>query len=126
MPLQLIILVVIAGIAIAIIVAWLTIFSAADLARLEKTSPTDVTDATTSITVKAWDTNGNPLSGVTVTMEGCNVVKAGTTGGDGAYTASGLNIQIPGGSNFCTITVTGTYTGNVAVTKTASITVARS
>jgi hypothetical protein len=126
MPLQLIIMVVIAGIAIAIIVAWLTVFSGADLAKIERTAPsTDVTDATTSIAIKAWDTKGNPLSGASITMEGCGVVKAGTTGADGTYTASGLNIEIPGGSNFCTITVTGRYTGNIAVTKTLEITVSR-
>ena len=70
MPLQLIIMVVIAGVAISIVIAWLTIFTAPDLAKIEMYSatpdsdPIRITENTTAITIKAWDTKGNPLEGV--------------------------------------------------------------
>ncbi|MCK4443252.1 MAG: hypothetical protein KAW09_01830, partial [Thermoplasmata archaeon] len=60
MPLQLIIMVVIAGIAISILIAWLTIFTAPDLAKLElhsatpSSDPIRITENTTAITIKAW------------------------------------------------------------------------
>lgn len=131
LPLQLIIMVVIAGIAISIVIAWLTIFTAPDLARIElhsaepETDPMRITENTTSITIKAWDTKGNPLEGVTIKMSGASVLVAGMTDSVGTFTARDLNIDI-GMSDFGTIRVEAEYSGTVSITKTINIVVTRS
>lgn len=131
MPLQLIIMVVIAGIAISIIIAWLTIFTAPDLAKIElysaepSTDPIRVTENTTSITIKAWDTKGNPLESVSIKMSGANLIRAGITGADGTYTARDLNLDI-GTSDFGTIRVEAEYSGTLTITKSFNIVVTQS
>lgn len=130
MPLQLIIMVVIAGIAISIVIAWLTIFTAPDLAKIELQSttpssdPIRITENTTAITIKAWDTKGNPLKGVSIKMSGSNIIVAGLTGPDGTFTAEGLNIDI-GSSDFGTIHVEAEFSGTLSITKTLNIVVTK-
>lgn len=130
MPLQLIIMVVIAGIAISIIIAWLTIFTAPDLARIElysaepQTDPMKITENTTAITIKAWDTKGNPLEGVSIKMSGANLLVAGMTGAEGTFKATDLKIDI-GTSGFGTIRVEAEYSGTLSITKTLNIVVTK-
>jgi hypothetical protein len=130
MPLQLIIMVVIAGIAISIIIAWLTIFTAPDLAKIEVHSsepaadPIRITENTTSITIKAWDTKGNPLESVTIKMSGANLIIAGMTGADGTFTARDLNLDI-GTSDFGTVHVEAEYSGTLSITKSLNIVVTK-
>lgn len=125
-----IIMVVIAGIAISIVITWLTIFTAPDLAKVELYSaepemePMKITENTTSITIKAWDTKGNPLEGVSIKMFGANVLVAGMTGPEGTFTAMSLNIDI-GTSDFGTIRVEAEYSGTVSITKTINIVVTK-
>jgi hypothetical protein len=131
MPLQLIIMVIIAGIAISIIIAWLTIFTAPDLAKIElysaepSTDPIRVTENTTSITIKAWDTKGNPLESVSIKMSGANLIQAGMTGADGTYTARDLNLDI-GTSDFGTIRVEAEFSGTLTITKSFNVVVTQS
>ena len=131
MPLQLIIMVVIAGIAISIIIAWLTIFTAPDLSKMEvygaepEADPIRITENTTSITIKAWDTKGNPLEGVSIKMSGANLIIAGMTGADGTFTARNLDIDI-GTSDFGTIRVEAEFSGTLSITKSLNIVVTKS
>jgi hypothetical protein len=131
MPLQLIIMVVIAGIAISIVIAWLTIFTAPDLAKIElysaepATDPIRITENTTSIAVKAWDTKGNPLESVSVKISGANIIVAGLTQADGTFTARDLNIDI-GTSDFGTIHVEAEFSGTLSITKSFNIVVTKS
>ncbi len=131
MPLQLIIMVVIAGIAISIIIAWLTIFTAPDLSKIEvysaepEADPIRITENTTSITIKAWDTKGNPLEGVSIKMSGANLIIAGMTGADGTFTARSLDIDI-GTSDFGTIRVEAEFSGTLSITKSLNIVVTKS
>ena len=131
MPLQLIIMVVIAGIAISIIIAWLTIFTAPDLSKIDlygaepEAEPIRITENTTSITIKAWDTKGNPLEGVSIKMSGANLIIAGMTGADGTFTARGLDIDI-GTSDFGTIRVEAEFSGTLSITKSLNIVVTKS
>jgi len=130
MPLQLIIMVVIAGIAISIVIAWLTIFTAPDLAKIElysvepDTNPIRITENTTSITLKAWDTKGNPLEGVSIKMSGANLLVAGMTGPDGTFTVNNLKLDI-GSSDFGSIHVEAEYSGTLSITKTLNIVVTK-
>ena len=130
MPLQLIIMVVIAGIAISILIAWLTIFTAPDLAKLElhsatpSSDPIRITENTTAITIKAWDSKGNPLEGVSIKMSGASVIIAGVTGSDGTFTANGLSIDI-GTSDFGNIRVEAEFSGTLSITKTLNIVVTK-
>ncbi len=131
MPLQLIIMVVIAGIAISIIIAWLTIFTAPDLSKIElygaepEAEPIRITENTTSITIKAWDTKGNPLEGVSIKMSGSNLIIAGMTGADGIFKARNLDIDI-GTSDFGTIRVEAEFSGTLSITKSLNIVVTKS
>lgn len=131
MPLQLIIMVVIAGVAISIVIAWLTIFTAPDLAKIELysaepvTDPIRITENTTSITIKAWDTKGNPLESVSVKMSGANLIVAGMTAADGTFTARDLDIDI-GTSDFGTIHVEAEFSGTLSITKSFNIVVTKS
>lgn len=131
MPLQLIIMVVIAGIAISIIIAWLTIFTAPDLSKIElygaepEAEPIRITENTTSITIKAWDTKGNPLEGVSIKMSGANLIIAGMTGADGIFKARNLDIDI-GTSDFGTIRVEAEFSGTLSITKSLNIVVTKS
>jgi hypothetical protein len=124
-------MVVIAGIAISIIIAWLTIFTAPDLAKIElysaepSTDPIRVTENTTSITIKAWDTKGNPLESVSIKMSGANLVRAGMTGVDGTYTARDLDLDI-GTSDFGTIRVEAEFSGTLTITKSFNVVVTKS
>jgi hypothetical protein len=130
MPLQLIIMVVIAGIAISIVIAWLTIFTAPDLAKIElhsatpSSDPIRITENTTAITIKAWDTKGNPLESVSIKISGSNVIVAGLTGSDGTFAAEGLDIDI-GSSDFGTIHVEAEFSGTLSITKTLNIVVTK-
>jgi hypothetical protein len=124
-------MVVIAGIAISIIIAWLTIFTAPDLSKIEvygaepETDPIRITENTTSITIKAWDTKGNPLEGVSIKMSGANLIIAGMTGLDGTFTARDLDIDI-GTSDFGTIRVEAEFSGTLSITKSVNIVVTKS
>jgi hypothetical protein len=124
-------MVVIAGIAISIIIAWLTIFTAPDLSKIEvygaepETDPIRITENTTSITIKAWDTKGNPLEGVSIKMSGANLIIAGMTGSDGTFTARDLDIDI-GTSDFGTIRLEAEFSGTLSITKSVNIVVTKS
>jgi hypothetical protein len=124
-------MVVIAGIAISIIIAWLTIFTAPDLSKIElygaepEMDPIRITENTTSITIKAWDTKGNPLEGVSIKMSGANLIIAGMTGSDGTFIARSLDIDI-GRSDFGTIRVEAEFSGTLSITKSLNIVVTKS
>jgi hypothetical protein len=124
-------MVVIAGIAISIIIAWLTIFTAPDLSKIElygaepEMDPIRITENTTSITIKAWDTKGNPLEGVSIKMSGANLIIAGMTGSDGTFIARSLDIDI-GTSDFGTIRVEAEFSGTLSITKSLNIVVTKS
>lgn len=114
LPLQLIIMVVIAGIGISIVVAWLTVFSEKPLKALETTSITPghdpLKDGTKyTIKIKAVNTDNKPMSGVTVTLEGPGVSRIATTGSDGIATFSNVTPDLPTNEGFGIISVTGNY-----------------
>ena len=75
--------------------------------------------------VKALDTDGDPLEGVTITASGPNsAIGSGTTNSTGiakitlsAFPTLAANVD------FGEISVTATYTGSLEVTKTTTVTV---
>ncbi|MEW5936380.1 MAG: hypothetical protein AB1665_00985 [Candidatus Thermoplasmatota archaeon] len=124
LPLQLIIMIVIAGIAITILVAWLAPWKArVDLASLSVSPASVKAGANTQITVTAWDTAGNKLAGVNVEITGANIgTKVGTTDGSGVAKFT-VNPALAPGQTSAKITVTGTYTGTIFVEKSTEVTV---
>jgi hypothetical protein len=122
LPLQLLIMVIVAGVVIVILLAWLAPWqSASDLTTVTVTPQSITKDTQTTVTVTAWDTKDNTLSGVLVTVEGCDVgVLTNTTGSDGKCSFN-LEPHIPGTSG--TITVTARYTGTIETVKTTTIVV---
>ncbi|MBI5000758.1 MAG: hypothetical protein HZB92_04430 [Euryarchaeota archaeon] len=123
LPLQLIIMIVIAGIAITILVAWMQPWKAkVDLNSIE--APASVqAGSNRQITIKAWDSKSNLLSGVSVTIEGAGIVtQAKTTDSTGTATFT-VSPSIPSGQSSATIYVTASYTGTILIQKTAQVTV---
>jgi hypothetical protein len=121
LPLQLIIMVVIAGVALVIIMAWLAPWkNKVDLASVNA-SPSNITKGyTTGVTLTAWDTKDNKLSGVTVVLDGCTCHTSGTTNSTGAVKFS-LKPDLPPGTTTGQITVTATYSGTMTIEKTTII-----
>jgi len=123
LPLQLIIMVVIAGVAITIILAWLAPWkNKVDLASVSP-SPNNITHGyTTGVTLTAYDTKDNKLSGVTLVVDGCSCHASGQTNSTGAVKFS-LKPDLPPGTISGEITVTATYSGTMTIEKTTVIVV---
>ncbi|MFO8110480.1 MAG: carboxypeptidase-like regulatory domain-containing protein [Thermoplasmata archaeon] len=122
LPLYLIILVVVAGIGTAILAGWMMSSRTSELDHISVKNSL-MKDSWTTNTVTAYDQNGNPLEGVTVTLSGCGVDRVGETGSNGEIKFDDLEIELPPSDNFGTIDVTARYTGSITTTKTAVITV---
>ncbi len=118
LPLQLIIMMVIAGIGIGIVVGWLTVFSEKPLNELviEEISPKPTKGANVltdgvkyTIKVRALNTEQKPIEGVTITLEGPGVTKIATTNSYGIATFSNVTTRLGTNENLGLITVKGTY-----------------
>ncbi|MCK5548352.1 MAG: hypothetical protein KAI64_05015 [Thermoplasmata archaeon] len=92
LPLQLIIMMVIAGIAIGIVISWLTVFSEKPLKELEVTGITPVptkgnriltNGVSYMIEITALNSDRKPMKDVTVFLEGPGISKIATTDSDG-------------------------------------------
>ena len=120
LPLQLIIMVVIAGVGISIVVAWLTVFSEKPLKDLEIESITgaptaggqtliDKNNNTYTIKIRALNTDQKPMEGVSVTMEGPGVSKIATTNSYGIAKFEGVKPTLGANDALWQITITGQY-----------------
>ena len=121
LPLYLIILVVIAGVSTAIVFGWMQSAESTELDNISIDAGSDglVTTASGSndeIVVEAYDQNNDPLSGATVTLEGCSVNKIGETGDDGTVEFT-VEPSLPENEDFGEITVTVKYTGDMTTEK---------
>jgi hypothetical protein len=117
LPLQLIIMVVIAGVALVIILAWLAPWkSKVDLDSVSAAPGSVVRDVTASVTVTAWDTKNNKLSGVVLVLDGCGVHQSATTDKNGVATFS-IKPTLAPGTTSGEVVVTATYTGTMSITK---------
>ena len=108
LPLQLMIAVIIAGIALAIVLGWvLSIQTPNAISRVE-VSPDTVSitgsmpnqDATKNMTfvVRAFDQRGNPIPGIAVSLRGAGVSVVqldAADGADGAVTFQSVVVRIP-------------------------------
>ncbi len=122
LPLQLMIAVIVAGIALAIILGWvLSIQMPNAISRVETTPETvsiqgvptnELATKTVTITVRAFDQKGNPVGGIIVSLEGPGVNQPlarqdgddGTR--DGTVTFPNLQVRIPANSLTAKIDVT--------------------
>lgn len=137
MPLQLMIAVIVAGIALAIILGWvLSIPSPNAISRVETTPDTvsiegapanEDASKTVTITIRAFDQKGNAIAGIVVILEGSGVHKARTDGADGAsdgtVTFSNVKVTIP--ANVLTGKIDVTVEASGFPTGTADILVVR-
>jgi len=120
LPLQLMIAVIVAGIALAIILGWvLSIQTPNAISRVETTPETVSIEGapatqeatkTVTITVRAFDQRGNLIPGIVVSLNGAGVSRAGTDAGDGTadgvVTFSSVQVRIPANSLTAKIDVT--------------------
>lgn len=124
LPLQLMIMVVIAGLGTAIILGWMSGISAPRTIDAVYSSPSELVlnDADRdgifsrsgiSMTITVLDQSGEPVDGATVVLDGCNIVTAtgkqvhGTTDAYGKLVLSGLTASQTGKAvGFITVTVT--------------------
>ncbi len=123
LPLQLLIMIIIAGIVIVIILAWLAPWqNKVDLDSLSVTPNSVDNDADSVITITAWDTKGNKLQGVSIIVSGCSVGNlVNTTGSDGTCTFT-VHPSIPPGTTN-DIQILGKFTGILLTEKTAFVVV---
>lgn len=137
LPLQLLIVVIVAGVALAIMLGW--VFSiqsvnviksiSADPDRIEITGSSIDQEAKKTLTIKVrvYDQNNNPLSNVVVSLNGAGVLSThaddddGTV--DGMVTFSSVQAKVPIGQTTATIKVTAEKAG--FPTKETSILVVR-
>ena len=136
MPLQLMIAVIVAGIALAIILGWaLSIRTPSTISRIEAAPDTVGVSGpvnqdavkTVTITVRAFDQNGNTIAGIVVSLRGAGVVKAGTDAGDGTTdgTATFQNVQVRVPANQLTARIDVTVEASGFPTATDDILVVR-
>ena len=125
LPLNLLIMVVVAAVAIGIILAWLFILTP-PLERIEVT-PTMVNDIDTvnqsfDVTVTAYNSKGT-MSGLEVTIEGAGITsKSAITDSNGTFTFTGVtpNLGPDTPSDFIVVTVsdgTNPQSQSIAVNK---------
>ena len=123
LPLQLMIMVLVAGLGTAILVGWMGGLSAPEAIASVNCSPTEILlgdedgdgtfEATEVVlTVFVRDQNGDAVAGASVVLDGCNVCNAdgslvyGTTDAEGKAIFEGLKVsQYGGGIGFITVTV---------------------
>jgi hypothetical protein len=116
MPLQLAILVLVAGLALAAIIAWFTILQTPVVATIEVqydgAKVTQVPEGTVDLTISVWDDDENPLTGVVLSASGCG---AQWSNGDDLITTDANNFQTTLTTNFpsskCTVTITAEKSG---------------
>lgn len=124
LPLQLMIMVVIAGLGTAILLGWMSGLSAPRSIDAVYSNPSELvlsdgdrdgvfTASSISMTITVLDQNGEPVTGATIVLDGCNIATAsgkqvhGTTDASGKVLLSGLSASQTGRSvGFITVTVT--------------------
>ncbi len=122
LPLQLMILVIVAGLATTVIVGWMSAIDmpqgmgpiALEPGEIELDSELNGTRHGEGIVleVTVHDSMGDPLPGAAVVLSGCGVSDGGgtvyaVTGEDGVALFSGLSMQLPGtGVGFLEVTAT--------------------
>ncbi len=125
LPLYLIILVVITAIAIVIMITWLSTMQKPDLDTIEisgtESDDTLIEGESYDITITAKGTNGKELEGVSVKLEGAGISKTLKTQSGGSVTFQNVVPELDENVYTDSMTVTATYTGNILITKTASI-----
>lgn len=118
LPLQLIIMVVIAGVALVIILAWMQPWkNKVDLQSVSANPGSVTKGVATLVTVTAYDTKNNKLSGVVVVINGCGVSNTGTTDSTGTVKFT-ITPTLPSGTVSGQVDITATYTGSMTIEKT--------
>ncbi len=114
MPLQLMIMVIVAGLGTAILVGWMGGLSAPEAIASVNGNPTEILlsdgdgDGTfenddVTLTIIVRDQNGDPVEGASVVLDGCEVRNSdgslvyGTTGSEGKVTFDGLSVSVRAG-----------------------------
>ena len=113
MPLQLAILVLVAGLALAAIVAWFLLLpdnvGAIEVRGADGEKVVSVPEGTVDLTISVWDDNGDPLTGVVLSASGCG---AQWSNGDDLITTDSENFQTTLTTNFpgsqCEVKITAT------------------
>lgn len=130
LPLQLLIMVVIAGVAIGVIVGWMS-FSKTEVGTITA-NPDTITVSrvygvlNTSVTITVLDQNGKALNDATVTLSGSGVDTAKKTGSNGTATFA-ITATLPTNTNTGSITATASYDSTWGkTTRTVTILVVRS
>lgn len=124
LPLQLMIMVVVAGLGTAMLLGWMGGLSAPTGIGAVHSNPSEIilsdadrdgifTRTGMTVTITVLDTNGDAVKGATVVLDGANIVTAqgkqvhGTTDDAGKVVLSGLGASQTGRSvGFVTVTVT--------------------
>ncbi len=127
LPLYLIILVVIAGVGTAIIAGWMLSAQSTELGSIEVDEDEVGENSGATIHVTTYAENGDPLEGVTVSIEGCGTgnfeepVRLTDENGETEFNLSEVDLNVPPGESYGYITITAEYSGEMTRTETATI-----
>ncbi len=124
LPLNLLIMVVIAAVAIGIILSWMFLLTPPlDYIEVTPTMVSDVSTANTTFDIEIIAHNDKgTMSGCEITIEGAGIDMKAITGDDGSYTFVDVSPVLPPNTNsdFITVTVSGggnQVTQSIAVNK---------
>ena len=124
LPLQLMIMVLIAGIGSAVLLGWMGNLNAPQSIGSVTSSPMELVvhdnngngiyqESNVDLTITALDGKGDPIAGATVVLDGCNIARMdgtrpyGTTDSSGHVALDGLQLSQTGKAvGFLTVTVT--------------------
>jgi hypothetical protein len=105
LPLQLMIIILVAALGTAIIVGWMSSIDTPKSIRAVEADPGSINGTSDiDVTIKVTDQDGNPLDGATVVLTGYGITDGdgrtpnAVTGSDGAAHFAGLNIKNLGSS----------------------------
>ncbi len=135
LPLYMIILVVIAGVATAVIGGWMITAQSTELGYIEvedhhnnEIDELELSEFNTkTIYVTAYDQQGDSLEGVTVYIEGCGAgdiddpVALTDEDGEVSFRLESSDLRTPEGQSHGTIEITAEYTGDMELTETEDI-----
>ena len=127
LPLYMIILVVIAGIGTAVIGGWMMSAQTTELGSMEVDPDQIPESSTATIQVNTYEENGDPLEGVTVSIEGCGTseleepVKLTDEEGEAEFDMEEVDLNVPSGKTYGHITITAEYTGDMTRTETDTV-----
>jgi len=113
LPLQLLIVVIIASVGIAVVLGWMGSIDEVKTIKTINVDPDGITVAkttgektVTTFTVTVYDGDDNPIDNVALVLSGAGVTETAFTNQDGSFSWSNLLVTLPDGIDLGEISIT--------------------